>query len=101
MVSVFPVVGHACVAEDEADQIGEAGLGANVVGENQYATLTLLNTDQGIGRLVVVAAFEEAVTLRSIEDNNPEPCVEVFALLAHGNIRLEERELVARGDVQR
>ena len=39
-VAIFPVVGHARVAEDERDQIGEAGFGANIVRQDHDTTLT-------------------------------------------------------------
>jgi hypothetical protein len=40
MVTIFPVIGHAGVAEDEPDQIGKARLGANIVRQDDDATLT-------------------------------------------------------------
>jgi hypothetical protein len=40
VVAIFPVIGHAGVAEDEPDQIGEARLGANIVRQDDDATLT-------------------------------------------------------------
>ena len=60
------------------DEVGESCFGANIVRENQSATLTLLYADHGVGGLAVVAAFVETMALRAIEDHDAEPGVEGF-----------------------
>jgi len=63
-------MGHASVAEDEPDQIGEARLGANIVRQDHDATPTCLDADHSVGGLAVVAALVEAVALRAVEDGD-------------------------------
>jgi hypothetical protein len=70
VVSIFPVVRYAGVAEDKPDQFGEARFGANVVREDQDATLTGLDADHGVSGLAVMAALVESVTLRSVEEDD-------------------------------
>ena len=70
VVSIFPVIGHAGVAENESDQFGEACFGANIVRQDHDATLTGLDADHGVGGLAVVAALVEAVALRAVEDDD-------------------------------
>ena len=84
VVSIFPVIGNAGVAEDEPDQIGETCLGANIVRQDQDATLTGLDADHGVGGLAVVPALVEAVTLRPVEDDDAQARVQILALLAEG-----------------
>ena len=45
VVAIFPVVGYTGVAQDESDQFGEARLGANIVRQDDDATLTGLDAD--------------------------------------------------------
>ena len=68
MVAIFPVVRHAGVAENEPDQLGEARLGANIVRQDHDTTLTGFDANHGVGGLAVVAALEETVALRAVED---------------------------------
>jgi hypothetical protein len=81
VVTVLPVEGHACIAKDELDQIGEAYLRSNIVRENDDAPLTLLKTHDCVCSLLVVPTFEEAMALRSVEDDHAKARVKVFALL--------------------
>ena len=90
MVAIFPVIGHAGVAEDEPDQIAEARLGANIVRQDHDATLTSLDADHGVGGLAVAAAFvgavSESIVLftgsngREITDNELEEWIESFPI---------------------
>jgi hypothetical protein len=57
VVAIFPFIGHTGIAEDEPDQIGEARLGANIIRQDEDATLTGLDADQCVGGLAVVAAL--------------------------------------------
>ena len=68
MVAIFPVVGYTGVAQDESDQFGEARLGANIVRQDDDATLTGLDADHAVCGLTVVAAFVEDVALWAFED---------------------------------
>ena len=70
MVAIFPVIGNACVAEDESHQIGEARLGANIVRQNDDASLAGLDADHGVGGLAVVAPLVKAVALRAVKDDD-------------------------------
>src|SRR6185437_4543238 len=64
VISVFPVVGYARIAENELYQTGEARLCSNIIRENYDAPLAFLKTHDRVRSLFVVATFEEAVTLR-------------------------------------
>jgi hypothetical protein len=81
LVAVFPVVWDGSVAENKADEAGNSQVGADIVGEDQDAALSGFDADHGVGGLAVVAAFEEAVVLRSVEDDDACGSVEIFALL--------------------
>ena len=73
MIAIFPVVGHAGVAKNEPDQIGEARLGANIVRQHDNTTLTSLDADHSVGGLAIVATFVETMPLRAIENDDTEP----------------------------
>jgi hypothetical protein len=45
VVAILPVIGHSGIAEDEPDELGEACLGANIVREDDHATLSSLDAD--------------------------------------------------------
>jgi len=75
VVSIFPVVGHAGIAEDKSDELGEARLGANIVREDDNATLSGLDADHAVSGLTVVAAFVEAVALHAVEDDDAQGSV--------------------------
>ena len=81
VVSVLPLEGHACIAKDELHQIGEAGFCPHIVRENDDAPLTLLKTHDRVCSLLVVATFEEAMTLRPVKDDHAKARVKIFALL--------------------
>ena len=100
MIAVFPVIGHAGVAKNEPDQIGEARLGANIVRQDDNATLTGLDADHGVGGLAIVATFVEAMPLRAIEDDDTETNEQILALLTGRQVGKEKGELMSRGDVQ-
>ena len=100
MIAIFPVVGHAGVAEDEPDQIGEARFGANIVRQDDNATLTGLDADQRVGGLAIVATFVETMPLRAIENDDTETREQILALLTHRQVGEEEGELMSCGDVQ-
>lgn len=100
VVAIFPVIGHAGVAQDEPDQTGEARLGANIVRQDDHATLAGLDADHGVGRLAVVAAFIKAVALWAVEDRDSQARVQVLALLTHRQVGEEKREQVGSGDMQ-
>src|ERR1700680_5140545 len=100
VVSIFPVIGYASVTEDKLDQFGEACFGANVVRENQDATLTGLDADHGVGGLAVVAAFVKAVALRAAEERDAQPRVQILALLSWRQIAEEEGEQTGSGYMQ-
>ena len=80
MVSVFPVIGNAGVAENKSDQLGKTCFGADVVREDEDAALTGFDTDHGVGGLAVMAALEETVALGAVEEDDAQTGVEVFAL---------------------
>jgi hypothetical protein len=44
VVTVFRIKGHASIAEDELNEFTEAGLGANVIRQDDDATPTCLDT---------------------------------------------------------
>src|ERR1700709_1888991 len=69
VVSVLPVVGNAGISENEVYEIREACLCTHIIGENHNAALALLQANDSVCRLLVVATFEEAMPLRSIEDH--------------------------------
>ena len=100
MVAIFPIIGHAGVAEDEPDQIGEARLGTNIVRQDDDATLTGLKADHGVGGLAVVAALVEAVALRAVEEDGPQARERILALLTHRQVGEEKRKLMGSGDMQ-
>ena len=79
--AVFPVIGHTGVSEDEPDQIREAGFRTDVVGQNDHASLAGLDADHGVGGLTIMAALEEAVALRAVEDDDAEPRSQILSLL--------------------
>src|SRR5882724_6512470 len=99
MVAVFPVIGHARVAEDEPDQIGEACLGANIVRQDDDATLTGFDADCGVGCLTVMAALVEAAARRAVEDEEPQASIEILALLAHRQVGEERGKLMGSSDM--
>src|ERR1019366_9310271 len=100
VVAIFPVIGDAGVAEDEPDKLDEGRLGANIVRQDDYAALTGLDADHGVGRLAVVAALVEAVALRAVEDDDAQAGVQILALLTHWQVGQERRELMGGGDMQ-
>src|SRR5271155_126658 len=100
VVSIFPVIGNAGIAENKSDQFGKTRFGANVVRENQDTTLTGLHANQGVGGLAVVSALVKAVALRAVEERDAQPRVQVLALLSWRQIRKEEGELASGGYMQ-
>ena len=70
VVAIFPVIRHAGIAEYEPDKLGETRLGANIVRQDDHATLTGLDADHAVSGLTVVAALVEAVALRAVEDDD-------------------------------
>ncbi len=100
MVAVFPVIGHARVAEDEPDQIGEARLRANIIRQDDDATLTGLDADCGVGCLAVVAAFVEAEALRAVEDDDAQASVQILALFPHRQVGEARGKLMGGSDMQ-
>jgi len=80
VVAVLPVIRHAGVAQDEAHQLREAALGPDAVGQDQHAALALLQAHQRVGGLAVVAALVEAVTLRTVEDNDAHVDISISSL---------------------
>src|SRR5206468_9124421 len=99
-VAVLPVVGHARVAQDELYQIGEACLRAHIIGKDDHAAFALLKAHDCVCGLLIVSAFEKAMSLRPIKDHNAQSREEIFALLAHWKHRSEVQELVCGGEVQ-
>src|ERR1039457_5080076 len=81
VIAVFPVIGHAGVAKNEPDQIGEARLGANIVRQDDNTTLTGLDADHGVGGLAIVATFVEAMPLWAVEGDDTETREQILALL--------------------
>ena len=55
-IAVFPVVGNPGFAQHKANQISEARLSPNVVGEKQHASSTALEADKRVCGLTVMAA---------------------------------------------
>src|SRR5450631_2270151 len=100
VIAVFPVIGHAGVAKNEPDQIGEARLGANIVRQDDNATLTGLDADHGVGGLAIVATFVEAMPLRAVEGDDTETREQILALLTQRQVGKEKGELMSRSDVQ-
>ncbi len=100
MIAIFPVVGHAGVAKNEPDQIGEARLGANIVRQDENTTLTGLDADQCVGGLAIVATFVETMPpLRAIENDDTETREQILALLTHWQVGKEEGDLMSHGNV--
>ncbi len=77
-MSIFPVVGHICIAQDESDQISETCLGTNIVRQDQNATLAFLNADHGVDGLIVVSAFEKPCTCGPTKAITPRPAYRSF-----------------------
>jgi hypothetical protein len=48
VVAIFPVIGHTGIAEDKPNELGEDRLGANIIGQDDDATLSGLDADHGI-----------------------------------------------------
>ena|ERR1700733_5963397 len=69
-VAIFPAIGYARIAEDEPNQIGKARFGADVIRQDDHASLAGLHADHGVGRLAVMATFVKAVALRAVENDN-------------------------------
>ena len=86
MVSIFPVIGHTGIAEYKPDELGEARLRANIVREEDDATLSWLDADHGVGGLAVVAAFVETVALWAVKDDEAQGRIQILALLTHRQI---------------
>ena len=84
VISVLPVVGNACVPENELHEIGKARFCTHIIGENDDAALTLFQTNYRVSGLLVVSTFEEAMPLRPIEDHHAQSGIEIFALLVDG-----------------
>jgi len=80
MVAIFPVIWDSGIAENKSDESGETRLGANVVREDDYATLARLDADHGICGLPVMAALEVTVSLRAVEGDKPQARVQILAL---------------------
>jgi hypothetical protein len=57
VVAIFPVIGHTGIAEDKPNELGEDRLGANIIGQDDDATLSGL--DAVVKRLVPVAALSQ------------------------------------------
>ena len=90
MVSIFPVIGNAGIAENKPHQFRKTCLGADIVREDQDATLARLHADQGVGRLAVVSALVETMALRSVEKGDAESRVEVLALFSWRQVGKEK-----------
>src|SRR3954463_9422840 len=100
VVPVLPFVWNTSISEDEPYDLGEDRLGAHIVGKDQHAALALLKAHYGVRSLPVVPAFEEAMPLWPIEDDNAKSCIEVLTLLGWWKSWAEVRELVRGGQVQ-
>jgi hypothetical protein len=100
VVSIFPVVGHASIANDKPDELWEARLGTNIVQEDDNATLSGLDANYAARGLAVMPTLEKAVTLRSVENHNAQTWVKILALPGHKLVRLEKRELISGRDAQ-
>jgi hypothetical protein len=48
VIAILPVVGHAGVAKNEPDQIGEGRLGANIVRQDDNTMLAGLDADHSV-----------------------------------------------------
>lgn len=99
-IAIFPVIRHPGIAQQRANQLGEAGLGAHVVREDQHAFATPLEADDGVGGLLVVSALEEAGALRAVEDDHAQSRVQILALLRGRQLGREIGELVRAADVE-
>jgi hypothetical protein len=100
VIAIFPVIGHAGATKNEFDQIGEARFGANIVRQDDNATLTGLDADDSVGGLAIVATFVEAMPLRAIEGDDAKTREQILALLTHRQVGKEKGELMSCGDVQ-
>src|ERR1700683_1118106 len=100
VVAIFPVVGHAGIAKNEPDQVGEARFGANIIRQDDNTTLAGLDTDESVGGLAIVAAFEETMPLRAIENDDPETREQILALLTHWQVGKKKRELMSCRNMQ-
>src|ERR1035438_7972258 len=100
MMSILPVVGHTCVAEDKFDHLCEACFRTNIVGENQDAALTALDAYHGVRRLAVVTALVEAVALRAVKDDDAQPRGQILSLLTQRQVGLEKREQAGSRNMQ-
>jgi hypothetical protein len=100
VVAIFPVIGHPSFAKDEPDQIGEARLRANIVRQDDDATLTGLDTYHGVRRLAVVATLFKPATLRAVEHGYSQAGVQILPLLAHRQVREEKGPQMGCSDMQ-
>ena len=100
MIAIFPVVGHAGFAEDERDQFGEGRFGANIIRQDDDATLTGLDADHSVSGLAIVTTFEKTMPLRAIENDDTETREQILALLTHRQVGEKKGELMSCGDVQ-
>ena len=100
MIAIFPVVGHAGFAEDERDQVGEGRFAANIIRQDDDATLTGLDADHRVSSLAIVTTFEKTMPLRAIEIDDTETREQILALLTHWQVGEEEGKLMSHSDVQ-
>ena len=72
---------------NKSDQFGEARLGANIVRQDDDATLTGLDADHAVCGLTVVAAFVEAVACGPSKTNDAQASVAYRSLRCSFNGR--------------
>src|ERR1700733_8464172 len=100
VVSIFPVIWHARVAQNKSHQSGETCFGPHIVREDQDAALARLNADHRVGSLSVVATLIEPVPLRPVKKHDAQTSVEVLPLPRRRQVRQKKRKLTRRRDME-
>src|SRR6185369_2715974 len=95
---VLPGPRRPGVAEDGFDQGWIDGLAAHAVGQQEDAALLRLDADEDVVGPIIVPAFIEGRSVRTLEQHRAQPGGETDLLVRGIGFRLQGGKLMRRGD---